>query len=544
MKIKKFLFSLIVCISAFAFAFAAAGCDIGTRSDATQTPGSGAGNGNNNQGGGDTPSEDDPFTVTLVTTRLDAEGNEVSEVFLYTDGLSAQWRNMETGALVTAEFDSNHVASTTGLDGEYSVTIVGLDPAEDTYDTNSQTNIATNASRDVQIEVLEVGTYTKNSRQNGTEYNPYRLNSPGYYSVVIENASDQIYFTFSPSSNGVYVLTSWVNANENLVNPIARQYSGEFFSGSYTIYNGITDAEYAHTQNSFTKNFMFSFEFDDSMVGGGYKFSISAEQRYDEYPVTINFAIVRETDYSFDEMEVGVVLPMEEFVDANTLPGYGELTYVYSVAEGNSDYRIFDQSLVYYNEEDGYYYVRSDSGEDKILYAYINSLNPIFERINQDSGDSPSVPPIQPISSFDIMGDTLAMYDDDLDIRLDYRLFVRGFADAGSQGNEGVYEAYTGDFYYTSVEVNSSGYPVTTRKLYEGSVSEEQFHGWSGYSLHCNRHGMYLVTAELKDFFDFLCRTNTYFYDGNGYENTPDLDGYTYDAYDDSMWLMFCAYYT
>lgn len=526
MKIKKFLISLIVCAASLVLAFAASACDIGSFSDATQPPGSGAGEGNN----GGTSSPDDPFTISVV----DENGNSYHR-YLMDDGVLGQWRDLSTGAVYTAEFSSDTGCATcpVELDGEYRVSLANFADPDYSYNPNDEDYVATNSSRAVTIQLVELNAYRRTGTQDGTA--PYerafRISSIGVYRVEIRSAGSQVYFRYEPEGGGSYGIESWVNATENNVNPAAYDYGANVaFAENPTYISGGGEAN-----NSYTRNFRFTFNLDQSSVGSTLNFSITATSRSGTYPVTVDFALTRDGEYSYELTDQAMMLPMEDFEPADVEEG--TLTYVYSEDGGG---RVLDERLLTYVPEEDRFYYTDQNGESHMLYGYISSVALAFSTI---TGEEPT----QPLTSVDYMSPALRSYNSSVGYNVDYRLLVRGYSGAQTHGGSGPQDIYTtgGPMYVAQITGydSASGMPEVELVEYEGSAS---FRTFGGYAQYANAGGMYPVTAELMYFFEIYCREHAIFFDGHGMVDGPSAvagDGYTYDAYDDSMWLVYCAYY-
>ena len=165
--------------------------------------------------------------------------------------------------------------------------------------------------------------------------------------------------------------------------------------------------------------------------------------------------------------------------------------------------------------------VLDDSGkpEGPLLYAYISSASPIYGTaiINvEDDGNN-------------IL--TIYVGDD----RRDYALMLQGYDLAYRKWETIVRSSYQGQPESVIQEV------IANRRPGDGSYMG--YEDVKGYNDYANIDGMYPVTAELKDFFQLFAKGQMLFMDGMGWVEGSTFNGYHYDAYDDSMWLAFCAYY-
>lgn len=507
----------MVCLSAFVLAFA--GC--GTFRDAIDDPGSNIGGGG---GGGTTPpSTGYTSTVSIQLETTDKNGETVVTEYTDTDGMTAQWQNATS--LMTAEFNEQGFASCAGLDGEYSVTISGLnddvdekDPVYYAYNTNAYTT--SNNYRDIVITIYEVIIPDRNSSTEGSgPYDPINISDIGIYRTEITYEGQMIYFHFTPRQNGSFSLTSWMNAAEDLVDPVLYAYFG---SAQYVNIDNPVIVDDGGTNGKFTSNFRYEVQFSKAMIGGACVFAITAASYTGEFPVEVYFALSYDDDYDRPTTPERVIVPEEEFKNATAEEG--TLTYVYEetrVDESGVRYAVFDQDLVGLNPDDGYYHLLDDSGKPNgaLLYAYISSASPIYGTaiINvEDDGNN-------------IL--TIYVGDD----RRDYALMLQGYDLAYRKWETIVRSSYQGQPESVIQEV------IANRRPGDGSYMG--YEDVKGYNDYANIDGMYPVTAELKDFFQLFAKGQMLFMDGMGWVEGSTFNGYHYDAYDDSMWLAFCAYY-
>ena len=168
------------------------------------------------------PKEDIPFTVTLVFE---------DTPFVDTDGMYAQWTR--DGEIHRAEFIYDEktgisTATVTGLDGDYAVTLLNL-PSSYMYDANAHT--ATNHNRNTVIEVFKF--YKNGTRPGSNEYDKaIKISRVGAYTATITEKQPFMFFEFTPSAAGTYVVTTICDINANEINP------------SFDIYTGNTSAKY------------------------------------------------------------------------------------------------------------------------------------------------------------------------------------------------------------------------------------------------------------------------------------------------------------
>jgi hypothetical protein len=222
------------------------------------------------------PKEDIPFTVTLVFE---------DTPFVDTDGMYAQWTR--DGEIHRAEFIYNEktgisTATVTGLDGDYAVTLLNL-PSSYMYDANAHT--ATNHNRNTVIEVFKF--YKNGTRPGSNEYDKaIKISRVGAYTATITEKQPFMFFEFTPSAAGTYVVTTICDINANEINP------------SFDIYTGNTSAKYfSHTvdsgasEASYTRNVRYEYTVLNDGIGNCITFKVTASHKENVYPMNVSFLI-------------------------------------------------------------------------------------------------------------------------------------------------------------------------------------------------------------------------------------------------------------
>ena len=529
MKFKKLLICLIACVFACVFVFA--GCDLGNFSGATQDPGSNAGQGGD-PSDPSTPTTEGFTSNVSIVLETQEDGERVTNPYTETAGMTAQWRSGTS--VQSAEFGADGTASLSGLDGEYQVTINGLN--ED-YAYNTNAYVADYYNQDVVIVIYEIMSYRTPSAHDGSGlYRCIQLEQAetediSIFSVELEEEGGRtsttdlrgaIYFEFTPVRGGSFSITSWVDATADLVNPTLVEYFG---TSAYVNENNPQFHEDGGSEGIYTRNFRFEINLTDDMVGNTQKFAIYATQRYSQYPVTVHFALVYEDEYNVPSTEIQIMLPEDDFKQAPEEEGTLTLMYdpdIVQVADDGTRYVTLDQRLVGLNSEDGYYHLLDESGQPNgpILYAYISTACPIYGT---------------PIIDVEDPGNNALTVTTPEGERLDYQLVLQGYDYAFTKWEAlgGVEETfpYLPYKYYGCEEENEN--------LEDG---EEEVH-FRGYYNYANGDGMYPVTEQLKQFFTYFANSQSLFMDGQGWVELHTFNGYHYDAYEDSLWLWNCAYY-
>ena len=313
---------------------------------------------------------DNYFSVKLEIEEYDSETKKWNKVqFLETDGVEAIWT--DGTSIHTATFNEDGVAKVKGLDGDYNVTLNGLDGYM--YDPNIYS--ANSDKPDITIEVFEHNT-TKG--KGNDKYNEIQLNRVGAYTVEIPSKTKTVWFSFSPTRQGTYIIETIADINLNVVNPKFMVIEGN--NSQYKENGALVDD--GGSSSYYTRNPMFVYNVDRTNIGGEKTFGISATHRDDVYPITINFLIRRVGSYEYPYTErTPIYADMEDLTargkidNAYLLDGgttLGTLTYP-EVQIDDSPYYRFDGKMWKLHPEQGIYrrYYSDTDTWGEILYAHI-----------------------------------------------------------------------------------------------------------------------------------------------------------------------------
>lgn len=272
------------------------------------TTGGSGGSGGSGGGNTDTPPDDDKdipdkpntpaeevFTFTVTLYETDGRGRESRFYPSAEQNVQVQW--MGDGSAATAWFDLTGVATYTGLDGDYRVTLSKL-PTDSlgnqthTYNPNGIT--ASNNNRDIKIVLIPIRTHVSGTGTSSS--NPFFIQSEGAYQVVLNTgsgASSQRWFRYIPQEPGIYTIETLVDADANEINPTIRYYMSNMGGWVSTTPEVYPDGGY--TNGGFTKNAKYEVYIsgeDDAIneVGAPRLFTISAESIIG-YPVRVYFSI-------------------------------------------------------------------------------------------------------------------------------------------------------------------------------------------------------------------------------------------------------------
>ena len=271
------------------------------------------------QGGNqEKPSEQEaPFTVYV---RWFNQTYKEYEPYLQDEPLTVQWTNGYDYYTATVGKDST--AQVSGLDGDYTVTLQGLDKS---YVYNANAYVATNYKRDIVIDVHRTKEVnTKNGRGSDLYENCITLKDLAVYSVPVKNASNVIYMQFEPTVSGTYSIESWMDVTAAEYNPYIDIYTGQKVGAkyfSYTLDDGGISAGY-------TQNFKYTVKISDSEIHNVFTFAIRCSSKNDAYPVNVNFAITLDGDFTGRTFPKEIVTPDEELDDTyDHLRTLGAMSY-------------------------------------------------------------------------------------------------------------------------------------------------------------------------------------------------------------------------
>ena len=427
---------------------------------------------------GNGENEENSFQVALVYRGMP---------FTAAEGIKAQWTDGQS--YYTAPFDAKGVASVTGLDGDYQVT---LSAVPEGFSYNPNVHVATNLNRAITIELYEAVTPAGTGKGLYTKDGCITLSATNVYRVVIENEDDVVYYQFSPQKSGTYSVESWVDVTAGQINPRIDVYNG---SSAFKVFSHTLEG--GGVSKGYTTNFKHTVEIAEEQIGQDFTFAIRASVKNELYPVTVDFAVQLDGEFYLDHRQKTMIIPRTVF---EYTPNYDKQKYTFVGAETRSGNRfVFDGSKYKLNEQTGYYHLY-DAETDTygpILYAHITSacrfIDLSFYNI-EDPGNAAL---------------TVSQGTEN------YKLFIQGFSKLESEG-------------YAWVDELSE-------------VEKQLYRNVMGYQHYVNSDGVYGVTQELKEFLQKFSVSQRLFADGNGWvEENPTIK---VDAQEDDQWLFACGYY-
>lgn len=475
-----------------------------------------------NQGGNpvDPVDPDDPappadentkdFSVQLVTIVNRKELNFTYDYYEASDGkkgvhdqswikwetIRVQWTNVETGARHYSTLNKEGKATCAGLDGDYKVTLTSL-PTGFTYEPNI--NHANNLSKKISVTVYKIQeasetNYFKKYKDSVVIEDIYgrKLPKTGVYRTTLKNSDDKVLFYYQPSKQGTYSLTTLVDVTENKINPKLTLYTGQVASGA--IYFNM-EQDGGGSENTYTKNVRLEYNLPADQAKGNalfFELSSTSQDGNDSYPLTVDFLIERDGDYTASYISTTVQVT-EDFEKTPEKP---EGTFALAHANPVTADKLVSSKTVILNTEEGRNadYLKADCKIELGAQAAENDGYYYF---------------------FSYDGDTNT-----------YTLTDRVYA---------VLNAGNGVFNLT----DSKTWPV---RYLMGSEDNTKFYNYLQfldiYREHCNEEDAYPVNTELAKFLQDVCVTYRIFNDGNG---KAEAQGYNAD--EKGMWLIGCGYY-
>lgn len=245
--------------------------------------------GSDSTGSGDNTEEGITYSVKLMYN---------DELYEDTEGMQAQWTN---------GFEYHHadfvdgVAEIVGLDGDYTVSLIGLD---DRYVYNPNGNRTSSFTPNIEIPIYR--TTKARGGKGAHEFDCKVCRTVGIYREELTAANQVVFYEFEPTENGVYTIESWVNTSDGRINPKIDVYNG---SAVYKVYAYTLDE--GGFSKGYTRNFKYSINVDDSNIGGVWTFAIHADEKNGQYPVNVEFALMRDGGFKADRNVAPWILPSD-----------------------------------------------------------------------------------------------------------------------------------------------------------------------------------------------------------------------------------------
>lgn len=430
----------------------------------------------------DDPGGEGPETPTVPDTHYTVSVFFGSEMFKPGDtDITVVWRN--DSRIERKLLSADGTADAGELDGDFSVYLEGL-PERYTYDSCGY--VATSDMRKVSILLTSVQPpVIGDGKGLYISQGCYRVVYDGIYRAVITSKNQVLYYEYQPQAAGVYSIESLVNVYDGEINPYVDVYGGTH-ANKFKL-RTVTDGGHA-VDGSFTKNFRCEYRIDSTEISSTFSFAVGAESKSGKYPISVDFRIRYEGEYSNANSDVRIKRAQEAYTTAAD-PKPGE-TYHYA----DMDTKVFDASKFKYNNNTGWYHYYSEELFADDPYGYGSGYGPVL-----------------------CCAITKAM------------------------------PAYPLTTLYNA---NFVGLGQNFLRLYEIWIEEEQKFAAFDYTSFiredykrvCNRDGVCYVTKELKEFLQVFAENHSLYTDGIGAgDNTPEALGYS--ANQDALWLFACGFY-
>ncbi|MBQ8684635.1 MAG: hypothetical protein IJ514_00495 [Clostridia bacterium] len=498
----------------------------------------------------------DYFTVSLVydgETLPLANDDKLGANAL--KGMKASWNNGYS--YYEAAFDEKGTARIPEVEGVFNILVTGL-PSGYTYNPNVY--FASNSSPYVDVEIYKIINPSVSGNAGKSTGNPIRITQGGIYSATLQSPTDKIYYLFIPQEIGDFGIESIASTTENLVNPIADIYNANAGGTAY----------FSHTQDdggeasTYTKNFKHLVEVNgDEYIGNVFMFGVRATHKNEEYPVTVEFALVKEHEFELGSTATDTMMIPKEIPQDKTSQEFKDYVAWHNDNTANKTLKTpetkvgngyrYESSRFVYNETDGYWHV--DGKDGPILYAAISKrdywgfLDVSLTHV-EDAGNK-------------ALTITTSLLEDGVrkTKRENYKLFVQGYDDLARSGYYCIYMPANG-----TIKLEN-GYcfcrvPDGEQKLANvndcasqgltclGSCEKcnkdcracpEEQRNVVGYQDVANKDGYVPVTDELQRFLLKFTISQRYYADGSGWvETNPTRQ---IDATNEFQWLWCCAYY-
>ncbi len=360
--------------------------DNGTGNNANENGGSSSGgNGSSDNAG----TSGDLFTVRLKSNE------SIPTAYIIT--LKAIWTDTESvnGAFHSASFNKEGVATVSGLDGEYRVTLSSL-PEGYTYNPNIY--FVNNDSRDVEIALYKLSRPTNAGTATGA-LNPaspkdpgnfYQLSSTGAYRAVLteDNFEAGVWYTYKPTTAGTYSVESLIDVTANKLNPILDQHGGSF--AMVNTDEGAT-IDGGGESSTYTKNFRYEVEISSNGIGNVYHFRIYATT-LDKgvFPINVDFILERDGDVTGTGSQKAETVSVTHDFDALDGSVFDQMEGASFVAYAKYDGHnyVLDGTNIFYAGDEAttadekkaldYYYYLDSNGNRKVLFVQISVDNIAF----------------------------------------------------------------------------------------------------------------------------------------------------------------------
>lgn len=581
---KSLFKKIALLLSTFVLAFSCvfAGCEV-----ISTAPQENSGGGNTQQGGGNTSGGNSDsgdryeggFTVKLKKE----DGTDFGDP---KEVIVCIWRTTTGNFEAEAEFDENGIAHLKKGDPYANSYNVNLDRTPEGYIYNPNIYTCDNKNPNIEITLYSIADPDGLKGNGWYDADVVVLSSDKAFRAKITPLQKEWYYRFTPMQSGDYIIESWADTVENVVNPICEKYEGQIGfvkpNPEYVLNGG-------GESNTYTKNFRFIFSIGGSYVGNPCFFKIKAETESNQDEILVDFYL-KWTPYSGAEDKTSIVIWEPE--ELKTVPApVGNWTPSYTeVKNGGSSKYLFANKVngverFVYNEDDGFYHVENKTGP--ILYSIVgngalnygnrlisfadfarNRYNDLIIFDKNGNGVDLSfalagfygyVERFRMTENFTV---STAVYEEKDRQTTEYPVGSRPYDCEGKEIVKQELIAYENITYhwtnyllnvYVEGSTSPTKYYIEYFKYEEFKKYYESTRSYVNYAVRPAgtdiTQSVYPVTKELKEMLQMFVKVRQYFYDGFGLLDAVSFDeeggnaSVVYDAYENDMWLLTCGYF-
>lgn len=416
--------------------------------------------------------------------------------------MQAQWTNNDNkNEVFRAYFDSEGVAKCPNLDGDYTVTLIGL-PEGYTYKSNIEALKASNISKDVNVILLPILNLGNRAVYGPNKIPYYTLDQSGAYRITLneELRKTGVMFSYRPSRSGSYSLETFADVTANEVNPKLAVFAGNL--PAYMNEKPFSEQDGGGYENTYTKNIKWVYELDASKVGGSLIFKLYAESRFDNVEdLEVDFVLERDGEFTRTDWLPSKPVPIPDYVEKNGVAEKPAGTFTFCAKRPGVSDNILSMHNVYNDaDKDNPRMTVKKNPDDGYWYYYDNVAQKYTDKI---------------------------------------------YAMLGS--NNEVHSWFGNSYLQAMLGYMSEG---------EGKEARNYINFVNAFLSKTNGDGAYPVTDELKDFLQTYAKAQSLFRDGKGYAeqsgtivgeddygNVTSEQAPGYQSDEDSQWMYACGYY-
>lgn len=512
--------------------FACAGCDFGSYTDNNGTP-SGSGSPGTPVDPNDPYVPDDPGKEPSDETHYIARIFVNNEFYVGENSIRVEWVSQTNKNRRFAAFlNEKGVADAGELDDDdYYVHLLNC-PVEFTYNPNDEEYVASPTNRRT---MFRLQSFLKPNTGTGTDWYDecYQVSVLGVYRATVSSFNQEVHYCYTPTVSGWYSITSWVDIFTDEIKPVLTKYIGNAaFVSSY----GAEEIKDGGAAGSYTSNFVYNIYIEPSYVGNAFLFTVKAEQKFNTYPVFVDFEIKYEGEVQ--STTEGVPIKASQ---ANTKVETETPSLPYHYANELTGSKTFSMANIRYNPKTGCYHVYDPevykakdpdnvyavfgNGYGPRLYCDLSKTTPCFTFISVLESQTYTPPDAAgPFRWLEMSVNILNVPYDESKYDEDYNPSTL------LKPEDRIFEKY----------------------LYDeaGNLTKKYKWDFTGFiDTYCkteNSDGRVYVTKELKIFLQLYAESHWFWSDnmfikGDFVYSTPEQNDYF--ATQDAFWLFACGYY-